>query len=165
MEQQLRIVYDRQREGDSPGRRCWDTSLYILRAHTCTGNARVCARVSVKCGRVSACKSIVVATANPRATEWRVKALPKPPGMTENGDEKKRESARYRGRRREKGGREREKPNGIFGKWNMEIKGFSLRATHGQQITDLFGDRVYIEVRRWISQNCYYHRLPWMLWW
>lgn len=77
-----------------------------------------------------------------------MKALPKPPGMTESGDEKKRTSIGGVGeRRREKRG-EREKPNGIFGKWNEEIKGFSLSATHGQQITDLFGDRVYIEARR-----------------
>lgn len=75
-----------------------------------------------------------------------MKALPKPPGMTESGDEKKRIGDRYRERRRERE-KGREKPNGIFGKWNEEIKGFSLSATHGQQITDLFGDRVYIEAR------------------
>lgn len=83
----------------------------IYHVHTRAPETRacVCARVSVKRGRVSACKSIVVATANPRATEWRVKALPKPPGMTESGDEKKRIGAENRERRREKRGRERKR--------------------------------------------------------
>lgn len=33
--------------------------------------------------------------------------------------------------REKRGETEREIPNGIFGKWNEEIKGFSLSATHG----------------------------------
>lgn len=76
-----------------------------------------------------------------------MKVLPKPPGMTESGKKKRiGDGHRERMTEKEKGG---EKERNLMeysenGTWRL--KGF-LRATHSRQITDLFGDRVYIEVR------------------
>lgn len=72
-----------------------------------------------------------------------MKAPPKPAGMTKGGDEKNKIGDGYGEQEKE---RDRERSNGIFAKWNKEIKGFSL-IDDGQQIIDLF-DRVYIVTRQ-----------------